>query len=55
MSANGYHVSLTVFPENAEEMTRSTEVLARAIAGLALEGLRASMSASELDDSEDDS
>lgn len=47
-------VSLTLVTEDPEAAARSAEVMARAAAGLALEGLSVSLSLGTVTDDEDD-
>lgn len=44
-----YYCSLTVVAKNGEEITRATEVLGRALAGLAMESLTGQLMVAEGD------
>lgn len=46
-------VSLTVVTEDPNEATRTAEVMARAATGLALEGIRVSLTIGTVDDVDD--
>lgn len=48
-------VNVTVFPATQEQTVRTAEVLARAITGLAFEGIDVSLSLSQFDDEEEKS